>query len=87
MPSIGKVPTDSRPQFSQLMIIANNLDRGRSPLAGARQTLPGVDRYVLEEARRALATNNHDGPPGATPAPEIRPKSAASVLWPHLPAG
>jgi hypothetical protein len=42
------VPRDPRPQYSQLMFAAKNMDSGREPMAGARQTLPGVDRYVLD---------------------------------------
>ena len=81
------VPTDSRTQNSQLMIVARNMDAGRSPMAGVRQTLPGVDRYIMEEARRAPVANWDSGPSGAVQAPESKPKSAASALWPHLPAG
>jgi hypothetical protein len=55
MSTIGKIPIDPRPQLSQLMVIARNMDAGRSPMAGARQTLPGVDRYVMEEARGACS--------------------------------
>jgi hypothetical protein len=64
MSTIGKVPTNLQPQFSQLMVIARNLDAGRSPMAGARQTLPGVDRYVMEEARRAPVANWTDSRQG-----------------------
>jgi hypothetical protein len=42
------VPTDPRPQLSQMMLVAKNLDANRSPMAGARQTLPGVDRWVKD---------------------------------------
>jgi hypothetical protein len=44
------VPTDPRPQYSQMMLAAKNMDSGREPMAGARQV--GPDRYVLEEDPR-----------------------------------
>jgi hypothetical protein len=45
------VPTDPRPQLSQMMFAARNMDSGREPMAGARQTLPGVDRWVEDPPR------------------------------------
>jgi hypothetical protein len=41
------VPRDPRLQYSQLAVIAANMDAGREPMAGARQV--GPDRYILED--------------------------------------
>jgi hypothetical protein len=44
------VPIDPRPQLSQMMLAAKNMDSGREPMAGARQV--GPDRYIFEDQPR-----------------------------------
>ena len=75
------VPRDPRPQFSQLAIVALNMDAGRSPMAGARQV--GPDRFIMEDSRRP-APSWDSGPSMSVEVPESKPRTMARALWPNL---
>jgi hypothetical protein len=77
-----RVPVDGRPQVSGMMAAAINMDRGRPPGYGVIP-VPG-GRYIMEEARRPPVANWTDGPPRATPIPDVKPKTPAQALWPDL---
>jgi hypothetical protein len=79
------VPIDSRPQFSMLDVILANTKLGRPPFAGVEQV--GPDRYVVAGSWPAAPARDSFSPlVAASAVPDSRPKTAASALWPNLPA-
>jgi hypothetical protein len=81
------VPTDGRPQFSFLDLALSNYVFGRPSLADVRQI--GPDRFILPNAwpaPRASGGGFSSAVASTQAAPETKPRTAASALWPNLPA-
>jgi len=81
------VPVDGRVQFSFADAAVANASLGRMPWDGIEQV--GPDRYVMRGSwpTPAPTPTRFSSSMAAQQAPDERPKSAASALWPNLPSG
>jgi hypothetical protein len=79
------VPQDGRPQFSFASLALSNYLYGRPSLDEVQQI--GPDRYILPNAwppQPATNSNFSSSVAASTSAPEPKPRTAASALWPNL---
>ena len=79
------VPQDGRPQFSFVGLALSNYLYGRPSLDEVQQI--GPDRYILPNAWPKPPTTNSNfssAVAASQVAPEAKPRSAASALWPNL---
>jgi len=79
------VPRDGRPQFSFMGLALANYAFGRPSLDEVQQI--GPDRYILPNAWPKPPTTNSNfssAVAASQAAPEAKPRSAASALWPNL---
>jgi len=80
------VPQDGRFQFSFADAAVANASLGRMPWHGIEQV--GPDRYVVRGSwPTPPTTNSNFSSSVAASAPETKPRTAASALWPNLPSG
>jgi hypothetical protein len=78
------VPVDGRMQFSLATAAVANASLGRMPWDGIEQV--GPDAYVVRGSwptPKPTPTNSFSSAVAAS-APEAKPRSAASALWPNL---
>jgi hypothetical protein len=81
------VPVDGRRQFSFADVAVANASLGRMPWDGIEQV--GPDRYVVRGSwPTPKPTPTFSSSVAASQvAPEAKPRTAASALWPNLPSG
>jgi hypothetical protein len=85
MPNLT-IPVDGRPQFDPSTVMITNAMMGRWPLtAGVEAIVPG-GKYILQDTWPKPPTTNRSfsSSVAASSAPEAKPRSAASALWPNL---
>ena len=79
------VPLDGRPQWPASTILTVNAMMGRWPLTSGVETVTPDGRYILKNSwPTPPATNSSFSSSVVTSAPEAKPRSAASALWPNL---
>jgi len=79
------VPLDGRPQWPASTILTVNAMMGRWPLTSGVETVTPDGRYILKNSwPTPPAANSSFSSSVATSAPEAKPRSAASALWPNL---
>jgi hypothetical protein len=80
------VPQDGRPQFNPATVMIANASMGRWPTAGVETVVPGGN-YILKGTWPTPPTTNSNfssSVAASQVAPEAKPRSAASALWPNL---
>ena len=80
-------PVDGRAQYSLAAVAMADHSLGRWPFAGVEQIFSG--RYVVTGSWPTPTTNSLSPSVVAAgqQAPDSKPKTAASGLWPNLPSG
>jgi hypothetical protein len=78
-------PTDPRPQFTTVGLALAHAFGGGPSLDQFQQI--GPDRYILPNAwptPKASGEGFSSAVAASQAAPEVKPRTAASALWPHL---
>jgi hypothetical protein len=82
------VPQDGRKQFPMATVMMANASLGRPLLSGVEPVGYGSGMYTLKGSwptPKPTPTNSFSSAVAAsTSAPEAKPRSAASALWPNL---
>jgi hypothetical protein len=76
------VPVDGRVQFSFATAAIANASLGRMPWDGIEQV--GPDRYVVRGSWPTPTNSFSASVAASSSAPEAKPRTAASALWPNL---
>jgi len=83
------VPNDGRPQFDPSVVMITNALAGRSLTAGVETVTPD-GRYILAntwpQPRPSGGGGGFSSLAASQAAPETKPRTAASALWPNLPS-
>jgi hypothetical protein len=86
MPNIS-VPVDGRQQWPMATIMMANASLNRPLLSGVEPVGYGSNLYMLKNSWPTPPTTNSNfsaSVAASMSAPEAKPRSAASALWPNL---